>query len=492
MGIDRHKHLALLANSMLFLHTFECVRYRRCQFMKKLTFISLLICSIGLMAAGINLGLLDNYANQPLPSYIRRGNTLNSNRISDEGATLGRVLFYDKKLSANNSVSCGSCHHQQFAFGDTAIQSKGLHQGLTTRHAMRLVNPRFGFEQTFFWDRRAPSLEFQTTQPIRNHIEMGFSGTDGDPDIDSLIRKLQPIAYYQVLFKLAFGDSLITEDRIQLALAQFVRSIQSFDSKYDSGRAVASSDFLPFSNFTAQENEGKTLFLQATSVGGAGCFLCHSAPLFAIAPIVGNNNTIGVAGQPDSIDLKVSRAPSLRDIVSPGGTLNTPLMHDGSITSLAALIEHYNTIVHNPANTNLDPDLKGQNLNLTQTKKDALIAFLKTLTGSNLYTDKKWSDPFDQNGDLTLIPIANGVSQQPPFEAVLYPNPAIGPVSIRLPSGRYWLDIYDMVGRRLQSQQILANQPIDLSSLPNGLLQFRITDQVNGRSVTRSLRKLPG
>ena len=113
---------------------------------------------------------------------------------------------------------------------------------------MRLVNARFSEEDNFFWDERARSLEEQTTQPIQDHIEMGFSGTNGQPNLDSLIRKMQNIDYYQSLFTLAFNDNTITEERMQQALAQFVRSIQSFDSKYDTGRAqvpvVAGSRYL--------------------------------------------------------------------------------------------------------------------------------------------------------------------------------------------------------------------------------------------------------
>lgn len=458
--------------------------------MKKLITISLVICSIGLMAAGINLGMLDNYSNQSLPKYIRANNTLNGSRITDEGATLGRVLFYDKKLSANNTISCGSCHHQQFAFGDSAVQSKGLDGSFTTRHTMRLVNVRFGTEQNFFWDQRASGLEFQTTQPIRNHVEMGFSGINGDPDIDSLIRKLQPIPYYQTLFRLAFGDSLITEDRIQLALAQFVRSIQSFDSKYDSGKAKVGNDLLPFPNFSAEENQGKDLFLHPPTSGGAGCFSCHRPPVFDIDPGIGNNNTISVAGEPDSIDVSVTRAPSLRDIVNPSGELNAPLMHNGSITSLEALVEHYNIIVPNPANTNLDRQLAGQDLHLDQAKKSALIAFLRTLTGTNLYTDKKWSDPFDGSGNLTLIPSPSTVALETPFQASLYPNPAISSVSVRLPFGRYSLEVRDLAGRTLQTQQISPTCSIDLSRFPKGMLQFYITDLASGRRILKSVTRV--
>src|SRR5215213_4133468 len=102
---------------------------------------------------------------------------------------------------------------------------------------MRLVNARFATEVRFFWDERATSLENQTTQPIQNHVEMGFSGTSGDPAFADLVTKLSAIQEYRVLFAATFGNSTITEDRVQKAMSQFVRSIQSFDSRYDAGRA---------------------------------------------------------------------------------------------------------------------------------------------------------------------------------------------------------------------------------------------------------------
>lgn len=207
----------------------------------------------------LDLNNLYNYANQSVPNYIVKNNT-GSNLITNKGATLGRVLFYDKKLSSNNTIACESCHQQNNAFGDFRDVSIGIN-GSTDRHSMRLVNNRFAVESKFFWDERATSLEFQTTQPIRNHIEMGYSGTNGDQSFDGLITKLNSIPYYSELFKFVYGNEEITEVKIQSALAQFVKSIQSFDSKYDIGRSQVTNDAQPFPNFTAQENNGKNLFL---------------------------------------------------------------------------------------------------------------------------------------------------------------------------------------------------------------------------------------
>lgn len=349
---------------------------------------------------------LANYAGQTRPPYLNpvKDNT-GGNPITNAKATLGRVLFYDKNLSIDNSVSCGSCHKQQFAFSDTAIVSKGVAGGTTARHSMRLVNARFAVETKFFWDERAATLEQQTTKPIQDHAEMGFSGQAGRPGIADLLTKLQAIKYYNELFKFVYGDITVTEARMQECLAQFVRSIQSFDSRYDAGRALVPNDGQPFPNFTAQENQGKQLFIGAPvfgpggvrTGGGVGCNACHNAPEFDIDPNSRNNGIIGKIGVP-GIDIFITRAPSLRDLVNNTGLQNGPLMHTGNLLTLQNAVGHYNTINIAPGNTNLDPRLTpggmGQQLNMSGAEMSAIVAFLRTLSGNNMYTDTKWGNPF--------------------------------------------------------------------------------------------------
>ena len=334
-----------------------------------------------------------DYEGQLVPSYITKDNT-GANPITNEGATLGRVLFYDTNLSTDNTISCASCHIQSKAFGDDLALSLGVN-GSTGRHSMRLINARFSDEQRFFWDERANSLEEQVTKPIQDHLEMGFSGINGDPDINDLITKLQGIDYYQELFESAYGDRDITEVKLQTALAQFVRSIQSFDAKYDIGRAQVNNDLTDFPNFTDEENTGKRLFLDPPPIGGAGCGGCHRAPEFDIDPLSGNNGIITVAGS-NASDLTNTRAPSLRDIFNPEGVLNGPLMHDGSIITALQVVNHYDNIMQD--NANLDRRLRGggrlQMLNLDEADKNAIIAFLKTLSGRNVYSAEQWSNPF--------------------------------------------------------------------------------------------------
>lgn len=351
----------------------------------------------------INVTKLDNYASQTIPAYITKDNTA-GNTITDKGATLGRVLFYDKNLSSKNTISCSSCHIQSNAFGDVATASIGVN-GSTSKHSMRLINTRFSSENKFFWNERASSLENQVTQPIQDHIEMGFSGTLGDGNFSTLITKIQNIGYYKELFNFVYGSEDITENKIQLALSQFVRSIQSFDAKYDAGRALVANDNQQFPNFTTQENLGKNLFLSppvfdATgnrTAGGVGCAGCHQAPEFSIDPNSRNNGIIGILNG-NGIDITNTKSPSLRDLVKADGSTNGAFMHTANLNTLQNIIGHYGSINLAPGNTNLDPRLRpngfGQKLNLTAIEVDALIAFLKTLTGTNVYVDSKWSTPF--------------------------------------------------------------------------------------------------
>jgi len=354
--------------------------------------------------SNINPDQLANYSAQPRPSYILKDNS-GANPITNAKATLGRVLFYDKNLSIDNTIACASCHQQQFAFGDPIVPSKGVQGGTTGRHSMRLINTRFGSELRFFWDERAPSLELQTTQPIKDHAEMGFSGQNGRPGFNSVISKLQNINYYKELFQFVYGDQAITEVRLQECLSQFIRSIQSFDAKYDIGRSQVGNDGPPFPNFTPQENQGKQLYLAPPQFGpggirtggGAGCAGCHRPPEFDIDPNSRNNGiTATITGGIQ--DFTNTRSPSLRDLTNNSGVVNTPMMHNGGINSLRNVILHYNTINRREGNNNLDPRLtpggSPQQLQLTDAEINALVAFLQTLSGNNVYTDKKWSNPF--------------------------------------------------------------------------------------------------
>lgn len=350
------------------------------------------------------------YSTLPFPEYITRING-HDNPISDAGATLGRVLFYDKTLSLNKSIACASCHRQKFAFGDSAAFSTGFSGLATKRHSMRLVNVRFGDEEKFFWNERAESLEKQSTAPIKDALEMGFSSSNEHNTFQVLIKRLEESPHYPNLFKRAFGSSEITEDKMQRALAQFIRSIQSFDSRFDLGMEHAQSLDDDFNNFSAQENLGKQLFLTAPKDGGMGCQGCHEAPEFSINPETGNNGIVDVDLNLNDGKIATTRSPSLRDLFNSEGRLNGPMMHNASMLSISKVLEHYQSFPLNPLNS-VDGGVPPHIL-FSEENKKAVEAFLKTLSSQDLYLNPKWSNPFDDKGALKL----DSLYQEPMAEA---------------------------------------------------------------------------
>ncbi len=333
-----------------------------------------------------------------LPTHFLSDNTIRyteplDNPVTDAGATLGRVLFYDKKLSLNNSTACATCHKQELAFSDSKRLSDGFLQGATRRHSMNLNNIAYtsvggrggAVEQGFFWDNRAATLEIQVLMPIQDKVEMGMT-------LDSLTKRLAQTDYYKPLFAAAFGTPDVTSDRIAKSLAQFVRSLISYRSKFDVG--VQSN----FQNFTAQEQRGRAIF---TGRDG-NCATCHETRTQFIAERPENNGLDAVS----TTDLGLAevtnnprdagrfRVPSLRNI-----ELTAPYMHDGRLLTLEDVVEHYNSGVQ--AHPNLSNQLRannGQNtprrLNLSTSDKQALVAFLKTLTDTEFTKDTRFANPF--------------------------------------------------------------------------------------------------
>jgi cytochrome c peroxidase len=323
-----------------------------------------------------------NFSVQPI---LAQDNMPSNNVTTDPGATLGRILFYDNRLSINQTISCASCHQQAHGFSDPRRFSVGFDGSTGTRNGMGLSNARWYQRRRFFWDERANTLEDQVLMPIQNPIEMGMT-------LEALTNRLAAEPFYTNLFAAAFGSPAVDTNRISRALAQFVRSIIPVGSKYDTG--VSSR----FANFTPQENLGRQIFLG--QVGNATCAACHGTDNFVPGPALNNNGLefpyvdrgVGaITGNPaDSGKFKV---PSLRNI-----ELTAPYMHDGRFNTLEQVVEFYNSeVVDNP---NLSPPLRNPNgtvrrLNLTTGQKAALVTFLKTLTDTNLATDPKLSDPFN-------------------------------------------------------------------------------------------------
>lgn len=321
-------------------------------------------------------------------------NTPQNNPITNEGATLGRVLFYDVSLSANGKISCSSCHQQSKGFSDDKTLSQGFKGGHTRRHSMSLINARWYDRDSFFWDERAETLEDQVLMPIQDTVEMGLT-------LDQLISVVEKKPFYAQLFKDAFGTSEVTPDRIAKALAQYVRSIVSLDSKYDQGRSMVSRPTDAFPNFTDSENRGKTIFNTPINLGGAGCNACHTTEAFITPPIGPANNGLDEVSTDDLGIFESNnnpafrgtfKAPSLKSI-----GVRAPYMHDGRFSTLEEVIEHYNSGVQN--HPNLGPPLRTPNgtpvrLNLSDQEKQDLLHFLLTLTDESLASDPKFSDPF--------------------------------------------------------------------------------------------------
>ena len=337
-----------------------------------------------------------NYANPNVPNHIAgdgglmaADNTPFNNPVTDDGATLGRVLFYDKVLSQNKTVACASCHRQETGFSDPLVLSDGFDGGKTGRHSMGLTNARFYNNGRFFWDERAASLEEQVLQPIQDPVEMGLT-------LDTLVARVSAQPYYPTLFTNAFGDETVTTERISRAMAQFVRSMMSYQSRYDQGRAQVNAPVQPFPNFTQQENNGKNIFF-SPQLGG--CAVCHGTEGF-VAPGPRNNGLDadnmadegvgGVNNNPNQFGL--FKSPSLRNIAA-----RAPYMHDGRFTTLEEVVEHYSSGIED--NPNLSPPLRQQDgtirlANLNNAHKAALVAFLQTLDDDTMAADDKFSDPF--------------------------------------------------------------------------------------------------
>ncbi|MCB9244793.1 MAG: cytochrome-c peroxidase [Flavobacteriales bacterium] len=331
----------------------------------------------------------------PLPTSINGTDNMPlDNPITNDGATLGRVLFYDKSLSANGTIACASCHKQDKGFSDDAVLSIGFEGGTTGRHSMTLINARFYQRGRFFWDERAATLEEQVLMPFQDPVEMGMT-------LEQVVQKVQEQSYYPELFEKAFGSRDIDSDRISKALAQFVRSIVSYSSKYDEGRAMSNGPGGNFPNFSAEENLGKNIFFQTIPNGGGACFGCHTTEAFISANPGPQNNGLDAVSTVDSgagsvfpnpIFVGRFKTSSLRNI-----ELTAPYMHDGRFATLEEVVEHYNSGIQAhptlaPALT--DPEGNPVRLNLTQAEKSALVAFLKTLTDNSVGSEEKWSDPF--------------------------------------------------------------------------------------------------
>lgn len=292
------------------------------------------------------------------------------NPLIEERVALGEKLFFDTRLSVNETISCSSCHKPASGFSDGQKRSTGINRSRTTRHSMPVFN--LAWKDRFFWDGRSPSLREQALQPIENPLEMG-------EDLDNVVAKLKASYDYPAAFKTAFGSGTISPETIGLALEAYQLTLTSYDSKFDQamqGKAELSD----------AEKRGFELFMSEfeprSGRYGADCFHCHGGALFSDHQF--HNNGLPITDDDLGLEEVSERAsdrrkfstPSLRNIA-----LTAPYMHDGRFATLAEVVAHYSNGIE--SSDTLDPNLAKHprgGLQLSKDDQAALVAFLKTLT----------------------------------------------------------------------------------------------------------------
>ena len=334
----------------------------------------------------------ENYADHPWPAHyipgiVRDNNVPPHNPTTDRGATLGRVLFYDEALSFDRTISCASCHEQELGFTDARVKSIGINGGVTRRHSMRLANAMFYFGREAFWDRHAANFEEQAVLPILDEFEMGFTVDVGG--VEALLERMNGLEYYPILFEWVFETSEITRERIELALAQFVRSMISTGSRFD---RAAEAEFLrtgvlPFTDLPELPEPARTgfrLYMTMPEDGGVGCVTCHRVPTFGLDANSANNGL-------DLIQDRIFKAPSLKNVAVTG-----PYMHDGRFATLREVMDHYaeGVIRSEFLDRRLVREDGRLGLPMTPAQRDAVVAFLETITDEAFLEDPKFSDPF--------------------------------------------------------------------------------------------------
>jgi len=282
------------------------------------------------------------------------------NPYSPARAELGKILFFDGRLSANGVVSCAFCHDPDHAFAATTPLSTGVNGKPGTRHAPTLINRAWGKSQ--FWDGRVPALESQVIVPVTNPDEMGMTA-------DSVVQRIGTIKGYAPLFAAAFEDATVSFERIAKAIATFVRTIVSANSPYD--RYLAGDK----SALTKQQKDGLDFFNKKGE-----CAECHSGPNFTDEKFanvgIGMDQVHPDAGREAFTkkggDFGKFKVPTLRDLA-----VRAPYMHDGSVRTLGEVLDLYpKGGLPNPhLDTRLTP------FYLDEQTKQALLAFLDALNG---------------------------------------------------------------------------------------------------------------
>lgn len=311
------------------------------------------------------------------------------NLLTQQGVQLGRMLFYEKMLSLDESQACASCHNQTDGFSDTLQFSVGVEMLVGKRQAMPVINMAWHSNE-FFWDGRANLLREQSLKPIQDPLEMNET-------LENVIEKLSDSKMYKDQFSRAFGSEEITSEKMSLALEQFMLSIVSYDSKYDK---FLSGDV----ELTESEERGRLLFETEFNpffpeMSGADCAHCHGGANFENDQYMNNGldndasfTDMGREAVTNNLaDRAKFKVPSLRNV-----EVTQPYMHDGRFKTLEEVVEHYD--LHIKQSSTLDPALiqvaDNGGLNLTDQDKVDLVDFLKTLTDETFLNNPKYTDPF--------------------------------------------------------------------------------------------------
>lgn len=326
--------------------------------------------------------------NLDLPGFVPPMSVPTDNPLTEEGVELGRFLFWDPQLSVDGTVSCGSCHAPETGFSDNNTFSTGVGGAQGTRQSMSLAN--LAWANFYFWDGRASTLEEQVFHPILDPVEMGES-------TENVIEKLTADAQYPPMFEAAFGSACIDSVRISKAVAQFLRTMVSFNSELDNVLYGPGT-------FTQEQFNGYDLFQKeggdpADGLGGqwgADCFHCHGGAFTFFTDHQLHNNGLdsefadpgAYAVTGNALDEGRFKTPTLRNI---GYT--APYMHDGRFSTLEEVVAHYNTGgVPSPT---IDPFMKYTQggLQLSEQAQSDLITFLNMLNDEEFINNPAFSNP---------------------------------------------------------------------------------------------------
>lgn len=352
-----------------------------------------------------------DYSNK-IPAYIRILGLGEDTDTDNNKVALGRVLFYDKNLSSDRTISCASCHKQELAFADNAVLSTGVNGQKTARNSMALANAiRFGAHHkpansdagpALLWDGRAGDVVRQAPMALTNPHEMNMT-------MSAVVDQVKSSPWYPYLFSNAYGDTQVTEARILECLQQFVDMLGTTESKFDKAMELVGGNLnlnvtvvmntyegtndtvVPLRDFSIGEIRGKNLFVQ-------NCSKCHSPirPLQEVfmacngLDMAYTDNGLGkISNRPE--DNGVFKSPSLRNI-----EFSAPYMHDGRFATLEQVVKFYSDEVK--LHPNLHPLLKNADGSAgfhfsVQEQKD-LVAFMKTLTDKSVLNDVRYSNPF--------------------------------------------------------------------------------------------------